>query len=426
MNTRFMALPVFPLISLLGGGLLLAGAAALAADVVLTWPDAVREAAMRNGELKSAQDNFKAAQARRKAAASGFYPQVSADVGYSDSSGSATTTGTTYSTSLNVTQNLFSGLQDKGKVEQALARERIARADLIAARAKLSRDLKSAYAGLQFAQDNVQLAEGTLKRLEDNLRLVQLRYEGGRENKGSYLLTRATVAQARLEVLQARQALTTAQSNLLRTLGRESGEGVKVIGGVPAVTPMTTPDFNVLAASTPALLRARAQEEVAQAEVRLAQSGHYPSLNLTGSVAREGATWTPENDRRTVGVTLRIPIFSGGRDYNEVRASASSLAASVATREDAERQERVRLRQTHAALIEAIEREKVDREFVEAAKIRADIARSKYNNGLMTFEDWDRIENDLIQRQKTALVSARDRVQAEAAWEQTLGIGAIL
>ena len=108
-----------------------------------------------------------------------------------------------------------------------------------------------------------------------------------------------------------------------------------------------------------------------------------------------------------------------------MRASASSLSASVATREDAERQERVRLRQAHAALIEAIEREKVDREFVEAAKIRSDIARSKYNNGLMTFEDWDRIENDLIQRQKTALVSARDRVQAEAAWEQTLGIGAI-
>jgi TolC family type I secretion outer membrane protein len=416
---------VRPLPAGLLAGLLLAVGNASAAEPALSWPDAVREAAARNGELKAARDNFEAAQARRRSAASGFYPQLSADVGVTDSSGSATTNSTLYSASLNLTQNLFSGFLDKGRVEQALARERIARADLMAARAKLSRDLKTAYAGLLYAQDNVVLAENTLKRLEDNLRLVQLRYEGGRENKGSFLLTRATVAQARLERLQARQSLATAQTQLLRTLGREAGEGVQVGGEVPPVLPMASPDFNALTASTPALIRARAQEEAAQAEVRLAQSGHYPTLDLTGSVGREGADWTPDKDRRTVGVTLRIPLFSGGRDYHEVRASASNLAASAATREDAERQERVRLRQAHAALVEAIEREKVDREFVEAAKIRADIARSKYNNGLMSFEDWDRIENDLILRQKTALASARDRVQAEAAWEQTLGTGAI-
>jgi hypothetical protein len=43
----------------------------------------------------------------------------------------------------------------------------------------------------------------------------------------------------------------------------------------------------------------------------------------------------------------------------------------------------------------------------------------------MSFEDWDRIENDLIQRQKTVLQSQRDRVTAEAAWEQAQGKGVI-
>ena len=60
-----------------------------------------------------------------------------------------------------------------------------------------------------------------------------------------------------------------------------------------------------------------------------------------------------------------------------------------------------------------------------AAETRAGIARSKYNNGLMSFEDWDRIETDLIQRQKAALLGRRERVLAEAAWEQTQGRGAI-
>jgi hypothetical protein len=48
------------------------------------------------------------------------------------------------------------------------------------------------------------------------------------------------------------------------------------------------------------------------------------------------------------------------------------------------------------AFVEAVEKTKVDNSFWEAASTRARIARQKYNNGLLTFEDWDVIENDLI------------------------------
>jgi outer membrane protein TolC len=85
----------------------------------------------------------------------------------------------------------------------------------------------------------------------------------------------------------------------------------------------------------------------------------------------------------------------------------------------------VRLKQAWAGYVESEEKLKVDQAFLEAAVLRAEIARSRYNNGLMSFEDWDRIENDLIQRQKTVLQSQRDRVTAEAAWEQAQGKGVI-
>ena len=83
------------------------------------------------------------------------------------------------------------------------------------------------------------------------------------------------------------------------------------------------------------------------------------------------------------------------------------------------------LKQTHAAFVEAVERLSVDEAFLEAAITRAEIARSKYAQGLMSFEDWDRIENDLIVRQKAVLFSRRDRVTAQAAWEQAQGVGVI-
>ena len=157
----------------------------------------------------------------------------------------------------------------------------------------------------------------------------------------------------------------------------------------------------------------------------LARSGFYPSVNLTGSVGREGQEWYPDQDRRTVGLNLTIPLFSGGKDYYTTRSAASSLAAASANRDNVEHQLLVRLRQAYASYVESAEKLKVDQAFLDAADVRARIARSKYNNGLMSFEDWDRIENDLILRQKSLLQSQRERVTAEAAWEQAQGKGVI-
>lgn len=86
---------------------------------------------------------------------------------------------------------------------------------------------------------------------------------------------------------------------------------------------------------------------------------------------------------------------------------------------------RTKLKQTFASYQEAVERLKVDTELLDAATIRAEIARNKYNNGLLSFEDWDIIENDLISRQKFVLQSRRDRIVAEAVWEQAQGKGVI-
>jgi outer membrane protein len=83
------------------------------------------------------------------------------------------------------------------------------------------------------------------------------------------------------------------------------------------------------------------------------------------------------------------------------------------------------LKQAYANYVQAVEQLNVNQAFVDAAQMRAEIARSQYNNGLIAFSDWNLIENDLIQRQKSYVQSQRDRVVAEAAWEQAQGKGVI-
>lgn len=299
-----------------------------------------------------------------------------------------------------------------------------AQAALITATAQLSRDLKAAYAGLLYAQDNVKLSEDILRRLLENLRLVELRFESGRENKGAYLLTRASVAQARLDLLQAQQALRSAQTQLASITGQAVAP-LLASDRVPVSTPPTAPNFQALVQETPDVRDAMARERSASADVQLARAGFYPSVNVSGSVARAGDTWYPNGDRRSVNANISIPLFSGGRDYYGERGALAALDAAKADRENVEGQTLVRLTQNHAAYVESVDRLNVDREFVAAAETRANIARARYQNGLISFDEWDRAESDLIQRQKALLASTRDRVNAEAAWELAQGKGVI-
>ncbi len=402
----------------------------------LTWQASVAEAARNNAELRSARANLDAAAYDASAAYSGYYPQVSAGVGYSDTTsdsalsgsstpGTSTFTGTSYSASVSVTQNLFSGFQDSARIQQGGANRESVQASLSLAKARISQALKNAYAGLKFAQDSIILAEKIVGRQQENVRLVELRFESGRENKGSLLLTRASLAQARLGQLQATQARATAQAQLAQTLGRSDAEALTVSGDPPTVDPVEQPDFQRLAAQAPDYTQAVAQEKSAAAGVTLARSGFYPSLDLTGSVGRSGSDWFPEDERRTVGLNLSVPLFTGGRNYYSSRSAVASLDAASAGTLTAERLLLANLKQAYANYVQAVERLKVDQAFLDAAQVRAEIARSQYNNGLISFSDWNLIENDLIQRQTAYVQSQRDRVIAEAAWERTQGTGVI-
>jgi outer membrane protein TolC len=408
------------------GALLALGASSPAVAQPLTWEQCLREAAERNAELSTARSNLEAARSRARAAYSGYLPQISAGASRSDSSGdNLSGTVPDYSASVSLSQNLFTGFQDEARVEREHANVEVTDAAYVNARARLSSDLKGAFAGLLFAQNNVELAASIVRRREENLRLVELRFEGGRENKGAYLLTRAALAQARLDLLQARQALGSAGQELARVLGRESAEELRASGAVPLTEPETAPAFAQLAREAPDYRQAAAQESGAQADVKLARGGYYPSLSLTGTTAREGPDWFPDSERRIVSLSVSIPLYSGGRDYYGVQGASQSLAAAESNKASVERQLLVRLRQAHASYVEAVERVKVDREFLEAAELRAEIARARYGNGLLSFDEWDRIENDLILRQNAFLQSQRNRVTAEAAWELVQGKSAI-
>ena len=144
---------------------------------------------------------------------------------------------------------------------------------------------------------------------------------------------------------------------------------------------------------------------------------------MSGSYGYIDRLFFPKQDRWSVGLTLSIPLFDGGRDYSAVKSYSYRAQAIAKQSVDVGQKKIVRLKQAYYDFAAAIEKEKLDENFRKAASLRSQITRSKYNNGLSTFDEWDRVENDLISRERAALASRRDRLVKESVWEQTQGVG---
>ncbi|MCB0222040.1 MAG: TolC family protein [Chrysiogenetes bacterium] len=401
--------------------LLLGRALPVLAEELLTWDECIAEAAAYNASLQAADRRLRAAQMNVDSAHGGYFPEVNAEFNYDYGDRGSTGNTNSYSAGIKGKQNLFGGFADEKRIEQARAAVLLAKSERQIVRAQVSFELKTGFQELLFAQSNKALTGQIIARREENYRLVSLRYDSGRENKGSVLLFQAYLEQARYEDLQAGHDVEVARAQLRRVMGRDERAEFTASGVVPMSDPLSAPDFGELARQTPEYQQALYQEQFDLRAISLARSPLYPSLDLNGQFVREGDDATPDDNNWSVGASLNVPLFSGLRDYYSVKSARALAEASSVDALDAVRRARTRLEQTHAAFVESRQKVLVDELFMKAASIRAEIARSKYNNGLLSFEDWDVIENDLISRQKNHLQSLRNHVTTEAAWQQAQG-----
>ncbi len=393
-----------------------------AAQAQLSWEDAVLETAKHNPDLAAAQEAVRKAQAQYGGSRSPLLPQLSANAGYTDSK--TASRSQQYTAGLSAKQTIFSGLRNEAGVQKSRADLDAAEANRAVVKAQISSDLKSAFAQLLFAQQQAELAEAIASRRQENVRLVELRFEGGREPKGSYLRSRALYRQADFEVSQAERALRVAQRQLARVLSRSELERI-VVEELSVTPPGALPDFRALAQETPVRLLAAAQARSAQAGVAVARSELFPDVSLAGSLGRQGSNWPPDQNQWSAGVVFSYPFWPGGQNFYDLQGAKAEERRLQQNFRSAEDQAVLSLEQAFAAFQDAVQRVEVQREFLEAAKVRAEIARGQYTLGLLSFQDWDTIENDLIANQKTMLSNLKDALIAEAAWERAQGKGGI-
>lgn len=418
---------------------LLGTARVLVAEQSLTWEECLRQTKEHNPDVIAALENVKQAEAARRISRSGYFPQLdgsaSAQVSKSEqssdkqafSSGGISQEGDdtneSYSLSLSARQLLFDSFKSKNTVAATEENVKSSRYAYAVSSSNIRLRLRRAFVNLLKAQQ-LQIISGEIaQRRKQNLELVSLRYEAGREHKGSLLTAQADLANAEFEVAQAERASAIAQRQLMAEMGKQTYEPLKVVGELSVASRLEQiTDFEKMAEETPFLLEVIARKEAARFNLLSTKAEAYPNVYASASVGRNDTDFPPENTRWSAVVTMNIPLFSGGSRTATLERSSSQLRKAAADERGARNSVLLTLAQTWVDFQNAVEQIGVQEKFFSAAQERARIAEAQYKAGLLTFDNWIIIEDTIIRTKKSLLDAQANALLAEASWQQAKGV----
>ncbi len=384
----------------------------------LTWEDCVKEAAANHPDLISAGESVKQYSESEKIVFSGMLPQV-------DSSLEAGTSKTqdSYSYGLSGTQLLFDGLKTPEKFNAALENTRAAKFQFNYTSASVRLALRKAFVNLLKAQEALKLSGDIYQIRRGNLELITLRYESGIEHRGAFLTAQANLSQAELEISQNKRALEVAQRSLLKEIGEGDFRDISARGDLDLSGPAEEkPDFGKLAEAHPSLRRLASLSNAAAFNVKAARGDFLPQVSASAGANKSGSRWPPQTEQWNAGVALSLPLFEGGSRAAEISKARAAWNQARADERSGKDAVVLALQEAWAALQDARETVRVEKKFLEAVEERSRIAESQYSLGLIDYDNWTIIEDNLVQEKKAFLDARANALLKEAAWLEAKGV----
>jgi outer membrane protein len=194
--------------------------------------------------------------------------------------------------------------------------------------------------------DGVTFAEAEEKALKRQFEQAEQRFEVGLTAVTDVHEARASYDNARARAIVARNNLADAEEALFEQTGKYYGAFDELQETLPLVEPdpLNAEEWVQTALqNNPNVLAARAAVDVAGANMRLARSGHFPTLDLVAGYSQftnekyvyrdfiNGIELTTDLqvDDTTFGLLLDIPLYQGGRVSAQTRQARHLLDATA-------------------------------------------------------------------------------------------------
>lgn len=390
----------------------------------------MEQAVAENKTVQQARARVIEARARRGVAAAGFLPSFSGSLGASrtDSDsrriqdpndplnpGTGNTVGIAdeiYTAGLDASWelDLFGG--QRRAFESADAQLAATQEDLRDALITLLGDVAVNYTNLRAAQSRLSFAERSLEAQSELLNITQWRAEAG-------LATSLDVEQARTSYEQTRASIPSLESSLAQAMHRLAVLAGQVPGTLSAQLSQRQPVPRVpdqILTSVPAdVVRRRpdiraAERRVAaqSAQVGVATAALYPSLSLSGSIGLQSLSASDVFDGSQTdrfGVSLRIPLFSGGALRQNLRAQYAVLDQAFATYEATVLSAFEEVENALIAWSNEQRRREALQLAVDSARNARELALVQYNSGLVDFQTVLTADRQLISLEDSLALS---------------------
>ena len=291
--------------------------------------------------------------------------------------------------------------------------------------------VKQAFYGILFAKEAYKVYNSVYENAVENFRLTEMRYNAAKASELDLTRAKANVAAAIPNLYNAENSVELALWQLKAVMGVDLDRNVDVAGTLEEYAGQMFSDIaegEGASLDGNSQLRQLAQQaEMLSRQIRMQQYAYLPTLALTFSYSYLTQSdifnlsqwkWFPSS---TVGLSLSIPIFSGGQRYHAIKQTRVQADELDLQRENAERQLRIGIRQSLGTMDTAMRTYDASKEALTSAEKAYDIAVKSYQLGKSTLTDLNNVELTLTQSRLAVSQAIYNFVIAKAGLEQTLG-----
>ena len=324
-----------------------------------------------------------------------------------------------------VNAQLWQSLKISGlDVELAVEKARSSRLDMVT-------QVKNAYYAILFAKEARdvynQVYDNALRNYEETLK----KYDAQKASEMDLIRAKTTVENAVPNVYNSESSVILALWQLKAVLGVDLDMDLDVAGSLSDYSSQMLSDIveneNASLEGNSTMKQLAIQAEQLAQNIKLQKYSTLPSLaasfnfsymSMANDVALSEFPWIPYS---TAGLSLSIPIFAGGKRYNQIRQAKNQYEQVKLQVENTERQLQIAIRQSLATMETNMKSYYAAQTAVASAQKGYDITEVSYKAGRSTLIELNDAQLALTQSKLAESQAIYNFLTAKSQLEQTLG-----
>lgn len=290
--------------------------------------------------------------------------------------------------------------------------------------------VKKGFYSVLLANDSYRVFKDSYDNAIENYNDIKRKYEQGTVAEYDLIRADVTVQNREPNVLQAENALILAEWQLKALLGMDLETDIECKGQLIDFEKELFGDY--LATDTTLVNNSDLKQIDLQTKqlgytLKMQKFDYLPTLSLSGSYMWNAMNndfkfknyrWNPYS---VIGVSLAIPIFSGGNKYHKIKETRSSIEQLRLQREDTQRSLKLAIKQQMDNMSTCVKRFNASQKGVEQADRGYLIAQKRYDVGTGTLLELNDAQLALTQAKLNFNQAIYDYMVAKSDLEKVLG-----